>query len=59
MNIEEFEKQLKFINLNGITLNIEERMQLQLSFDQIKTDFDISELFFWGKLIGNTLSTLC
>lgn len=33
MNVEEFDKLLKYININGVTLNIEERMQLQLSLE--------------------------
>jgi hypothetical protein len=33
MDSETLERDLKYINLNGITLNLEERMQLKLSFE--------------------------
>jgi hypothetical protein len=52
MDVEDFSKNLKHINLNGVTLNLDERMQLQLSFEQISADFSTESLFFWGKLIG-------
>ena len=32
MEVEDFEKNLKYINLNGVTLNLEEKMQLKLAF---------------------------
>ncbi len=43
-------QQLKYINLNGVTLNIEEKLQLQLAFQQLVNDFKLEELFFWGKI---------
>lgn len=53
METESFSSNLKFINLNGVTLNIEERLNLQLAFETLKGDFKIDTLFFWGKVIGN------
>ena len=32
MDIEELDKHLKLVNFNGVTLNVEEKMNLQLSF---------------------------
>ena len=32
MEVESFEKLFKYVNLNGVTLNLEEKMQLQLAF---------------------------
>lgn len=52
MEIEEFDKQLKCVNVNGLTLNIEEKMKLKLAFEQIKSDFEVDHLLFWGKFLG-------
>jgi filamentous hemagglutinin family protein len=32
MNVDDIDKNLKLINFNGVTLNIEEKLNLQLSF---------------------------
>lgn len=55
MDILDLDSSLKFVNHNGVCLNIEERMQLQLGLQQLlngceNTDFE--ELLFWGKIIG-------
>ena len=33
MEVETFERDLKYINLNGVTLNLEEKMMLKLAFE--------------------------
>jgi hypothetical protein len=35
MEVENFDSALKYINLNGVTLNIDERIQLKLSLGQL------------------------
>jgi hypothetical protein len=55
MDIEEFETLLKYVNINGVTLNIEERMNLQLAFQTLKNDITADELLFWGKINGKLL----
>ena len=52
MDVETFQEQLKYINLNGVTLNIEEKMNIQLAFAQLKSDFKLENLYFWGKIVG-------
>ena len=44
--------QLKYINANGVTLNIEERMNLDLALQKLQIDFGFEELLFWGKVNG-------
>jgi hypothetical protein len=39
MNIEELDQHLKLVNFNGVTLNIEERLNLQLAFTTLKADY--------------------
>lgn len=43
---------LKYINANGLTLNLEERMNLDLSLQKLQIDFNFEELLLWGKVTG-------
>lgn len=52
MDVETFQEHLKFVNLNGVTLNIDERMQLSLAFAKLQNDLKLDNLSFWGKIIG-------
>ena len=37
---------------NGVTLNIEEKMQVQLALTQLQGEMNFEELYFWGKVEG-------
>jgi len=50
--------QLKYINANGITLNLDERMNLDLALQKLQLDLGFEELLFWGKINGNFLTLL-
>lgn len=43
---------LKYINSNGLTLSIEERMNLDLALQKLHLDFGFEELLLWGKING-------
>ena len=58
MEVDKIPDHLKYINCNGVTLNIEERMNLTLSLNKLQNDFNFEELLFWGKINGNTISNL-
>ena len=45
---------LKYVNLNRLTLNMEEKLNLTLNLEQAKSDFKLDSIMFWGKLIGIT-----
>ena len=49
---------LKFIEANGLTLNIEERLNLDLSLQKLQIDFNFEELLLWGKVSGKYPSIL-
>jgi radial spoke head protein 9 len=53
MEIENIESHLKYINQNGVTLSIDERLNLDLALQKLQLDFDFEELLFWGKINGN------
>jgi radial spoke head protein 9 len=52
METESFDSCLKYINLNGATLNIDERLNLKLSLGQLSSELKLDQVFFWGKIIG-------
>lgn len=52
MDVENFDSTLKYVNLNGVTLNIDERMQLKLSIGQLQCDLKVEKVWFWGKITG-------
>ncbi len=49
-----FDTDLKHINLNGVTLSIEEQLNLKLAISQLQSDLNIPVCHFWGKIIGKT-----
>lgn len=56
MEVENFDYTLKYINLNGVTLNVEEKLQLKLSLQQLQLDLILDNISFWGKIIGKQSS---
>lgn len=52
MEIENISNHLKYINCNGITFSIEERLQLDLALQKLQNDFNFEELLLWGKING-------
>jgi hypothetical protein len=43
---------LKYINANGLTLSIDERLNLDLALQKLQLDFGFEELLLWGKITG-------
>lgn len=40
MEVENLESHLKYVNANGVTLNIDERLNLDLSLQKLHLDFN-------------------
>ncbi len=58
MEVENFNSHLKYVNTNGVTLNIEERMNLDLALQKLQNDFSFDETLFWGKIIGKSFKSI-
>lgn len=58
MEVENISTHLKYINANGVTLSIDERMNLDLSLQKLQLDFNFEELLFWGKINGKIICDL-
>lgn len=52
MEVENLESELKYINANGVTLSIDERLNLELALSKLQLDFGFEQLLFWGKING-------
>lgn len=52
MEVENIASHLKYVNSSGVTLNIEERMNLDIALQKLNNDFSFDEVLFWGKIIG-------
>jgi len=48
----DFSDELKNFSHNGITLNLDERMQLEMAMMSLRGRIDSDELHFWGKISG-------
>jgi len=55
MELKTLSANLKYLTPNGITLNIEEKMQVMLALSQLQCEMNFEELFFWGKVEGKNL----
>jgi len=49
MDIYRISSDLKFVNQIGVTLNVEERMKLELSLLKITETEKFDQVLFWGK----------
>lgn len=52
MNIDNIEYELKYINQVGLTLDMDERVQLELLFNHLSLNHPSDRLRFWGKIEG-------
>jgi hypothetical protein len=52
MDITDISCNLKYFAYNGVTLNIEERSQLELALLKIENESLHDEILFWGKING-------
>lgn len=56
MEASRIQSELKHLEMNGVTLSIEEKIQLDLSFETLSNDLPqhATSLFFWGKIRGKS-----
>jgi hypothetical protein len=55
MNIHDnYEKKLEYISMfNGVCLNIEEKLKLEIAFNELHNKIKCEEIWFWGKIFGS------
>ena len=52
MDILDFSEEIKNFRHNGTTLNLDERMQLEMALNTLQASTETDELTFWGKIEG-------
>ncbi len=52
MNIENLEFDLKYVNLTGSTLSVDERIKLELALQNLSLSHPAEQCLFWGKIEG-------
>ena len=52
MDILDFSEEIKNFRHNGTTLNLDERMQLEMALNTLQASIETDELVFWGKIEG-------
>jgi len=52
MDILDFSEEIKNFQHNGTTLNLDERMQLEMALMSLNERAECEELTFWGKING-------
>jgi hypothetical protein len=52
MDTDKLNAQLPIIERNGVCLNIEEKIRLNLAFRELKADLSLDKLYFLGKVAG-------
>ena len=50
--------ELKYIEINGVTLNIDERTRLDIGCMELSNEIKANKMFFWGKIRGKTTQQL-
>ena len=52
MDILDFSEEIKNFRHNGVTLNLDERMQIDMALNTLLARVETEELSFWGKIEG-------
>ena len=54
MEVSRLGADLKYVEINGVTINLEERSRIELSCMQLQADIDQGTIYFWGKIRGKS-----
>ena len=52
MDILDLSEEIKNLRHNGVTLNLDERMQIEMALNALQASSEADELTFWGKVEG-------
>lgn len=52
MNVLHMQEQMQYVERNGCTLNIEEKIKLGLALAELRTDLNLVTTYFVGKITG-------
>lgn len=52
MEVGRLSADLKYVEINGVTINLEERSKLDLACMQLEANINQGTIYFWGKIQG-------
>lgn len=52
------ESELKFVEINGCTLSVDERMRIDIGSQELAHQINASNLYFWGKIRGKVFNSI-
>ena len=58
MDLSKIGSELKYIEINGVTLNIDERTRLDIGCMELGNTINAGKMYFWGKINGKKALTV-
>ena len=58
MEVSRLSSDLKYVEINGVTINLEERSRIDLACMQLDADINQGTIYFWGKIRGKSSDKL-
>ena len=55
MEVGRLSSDLKYVEINGVTICLEERSKIDLACMQLQADINQGTIYFWGKIRGKFL----
>ena len=52
MEVSRLSNDIKYVEINGVTINLEERSRIDLACMQLNSDVNQGPIYFWGKIRG-------
>ena len=54
MEVSRLSSDLKYVEINGVTINLEERSRIDLACMELSSDINQGPIYFWGKIRGKS-----
>ena len=55
MDLSRLSAELKYVEINGVTLNIDERTRIDLGCMELANSIKTNKMYFWGKIRGKSI----
>ena len=52
VEVSRLSSDLRYVEINGVTINLEERSRIDLACMQLSSDVNEGTIYFWGKIRG-------
>jgi len=58
MELCNLESELKYVEINGCTFSVEERMRIELGCHELMNQINACNLYLWGKIRGKKTANI-